>query len=492
MSSSFAKFSASLRHAAAEQPAHPYRPSSLADSASEGSIRTWPSQLSMDSVSSLSSIADDELAGLPLPTISPSTSRADFFATHRTWKEQHTSPALYLTLYLGLNLALTLHNKLVLSSFPYPLTLTALHCASAAAGCLFLRRRGFYVPKMLESGEKLVVGLFAVLYAVNVAVSNASLRRVSVPLHQTVRGMTPLFTLALAAYVLRGTRVTRRKVLALLPLVAGVALASAGDYSCSIPGLLLTLLGAALAAAKTVVTNALQAPASASGRDGPCAKPSPPLSGSEKKKRMHEKRISGIRDWEKVSRVPVRIYGLSISVRRPSLRGLARHMCSHELPRLALHPLDLLARMSPLACLLCLALAWSSGELAAERHALSPPQSVYDATSANNWTFSGDSDVEVTVRGASWRWMWDIMTLAVTLAVNAGIAFALNVTSFEANRRAGAVAMGVASNVKQALTVLAALALFDFSLAGPGLAGVALTLGGGALYARVERGERAR
>lgn len=159
---------------------------------------------------------------------------------------------------------------------------------------------------------------------------------------------------------------------------------------------------------------------------------------------MHEKRVSGIRDWEKVSRVPMRIYGLNVSVRRPSLRGMARHMCPYELPRLALHPLDLLARMSPLACLLCLVLAWSSGELAAERDALSPPLWAHDANFTQDWTLPGDSNAELPAQGVSLRWLWHLLILSVTLALNVGIAFALNVTSFEANRRAGAVAMGVA------------------------------------------------
>lgn len=219
MSSSFAKFSASLRHAAAVQPTHSYHSSSLPTSVSEEELSYWPSQSSL--ASTVSSVDDEEHRGLPLPTISPTASRTDFLAPQRSWHARHASPALFLAFYLALNLALTLHNKLVLSSFPYPLTLTALHCASTAAGCLFLRRRGFYVPKDLFGGERLVVGLFAVLYAANVAVSNASLKRVSVPLHQTVRGMTPLFTLALAACALRGTRVTRRKVRPLLAHVSG-------------------------------------------------------------------------------------------------------------------------------------------------------------------------------------------------------------------------------------------------------------------------------
>ena len=208
MSSSFAKFSASLRRAAAA-PAHSYRPPVLTGSSSNDELAPWPS---LPSISSLSSTDDDEPDVLPLPTISPTASRANFFAPHRNWRTRRASPALFLGLYLVLNLALTLHNKLVLSQFPYPLTLTALHCASAAAGCLFLRRRGVYVPKSLSSGEGVVVATFAVLYAANVAVSNASLKRVSVPLHQTVRGTTPLFTLALAACALRGTMVTRPKV----------------------------------------------------------------------------------------------------------------------------------------------------------------------------------------------------------------------------------------------------------------------------------------
>ena len=42
-----------------------------------------------------------------------------------------------------------------------------------------------------------------------------------------------------------------------MPLILGVALATAGDYSCTVVGFNLTLLGVVLASVKTVATNRL-------------------------------------------------------------------------------------------------------------------------------------------------------------------------------------------------------------------------------------------
>lgn len=69
--------------------------------------------------------------------------------------------------------------------------------------------------------------------------------------HQVVRAMTPLFTIVLSALFFR-KRYSRNTYLSLLPVVAGVVFATYGDYYFTAWGLILTLIGTALAAVKTV------------------------------------------------------------------------------------------------------------------------------------------------------------------------------------------------------------------------------------------------
>ncbi len=87
----------------------------------------------------------------------------------------------WLALYFCLNLLLTLYNKSVLTSFPFPYTLTALHALCSALGGMTLRWRRVYIPKSLSHRHELVLAMFSTLYAVNIAVSNASLHLVTVP-----------------------------------------------------------------------------------------------------------------------------------------------------------------------------------------------------------------------------------------------------------------------------------------------------------------------
>ena len=82
---------------------------------------------------------------------------------------------------------------------------------------------------------------------------------VSLPMHQVLRALTPLFTVALYR-VGFGAAYSRQTYLSLVPLILGVVMATTGESptSSSRLGVALTLLGAATASAKTVATNRLQ------------------------------------------------------------------------------------------------------------------------------------------------------------------------------------------------------------------------------------------
>lgn len=76
---------------------------------------------------------------------------------------------------------------------------------------------------------------------------------VSIPFHQVVRAITPVFTVLIYFYFHKATY-SRLTLLSLTPIVVGVAFSTYGDYSATIMGFLVTLL----ASLKTVETNRMQ------------------------------------------------------------------------------------------------------------------------------------------------------------------------------------------------------------------------------------------
>ncbi|KAI8146004.1 triose-phosphate transporter family-domain-containing protein [Fennellomyces sp. T-0311] len=126
--------------------------------------------------------------------------------------------------------------------------------------------------------------------------------------------------------------------------------------------------------------------------------------------------------------------------------------------RLKLEPLDLLMRMSPLAFVQCIFYAYITGELGR----------VQEFSSSN-----------MTVG------------LASGLIVNGIMAFGLNIVSFTANKKTGALTMTVAGNVKQVLSIILAVIIFKLNINATNAFGIILTLLGGAWYGKVEMSERA-
>ncbi|KAF3938405.1 hypothetical protein ABW19_dt0200554 [Dactylella cylindrospora] len=333
----------------------------------------------------MSSNAEQEKPLLPLyseideqkPAPPPPQQQQDSLAVKYTW----------LAVYFGLNLALTLYNKSVMGSkpdrpalFPFPYLLTGLHALCGSIGCLFFYARGAFSFTRLTEYENIIMLLFSGLYTINIAISNVSLNLVTVPFHQVVRAMTPFFTVIIFVVCFRKTY-GYMTYISLIPVVAGVGFATAGDYYFTPLGFFLTLLGAFLAALKTVVTNKVQT------------------------------------------------------------------------GRLRLSPLELLARMSPLAFLQTLLYSYYTGEMAKAR--------VWFVTSYDNQK-------------------------AMILLLNGAIAFALNVISFTANKKTGALTMTVAANVKQILTIVISFVFYDLKVTWLNSIGIMLTLIGGAWYAKVE------
>jgi hypothetical protein len=191
--------------------------------------------------------------------------------------------------------------------------------------------------------------------------------------------MTPFFTVIIYRVFFNKTY-GRATYTSLIPVVAGVGFATAGDYYFTALGFVLTLFGAFLAAVKTVVTNRIQT------------------------------------------------------------------------GRLKLSPLELLYRMSPLALAQTLLYAWFFGE------------------------FEGVQKYATEQMGRR-----DVLILAT----NGAIAFALNVISFTANKKTGALTMTVAANVKQILTIVLSIFFWGLQVTWMNSFGIMLTLFGGGWYAYV-------
>ncbi|KAI7864735.1 triose-phosphate transporter family-domain-containing protein [Spinellus fusiger] len=120
-----------------------------------------------------------------------------------------------------------------------------------------------------------------------------------------------------------------------------------------------------------------------------------------------------------------------------------------QVGRLKLDPMDLLLRMSPLAFVQCMVYAYMTGELAIVK------------------TFS---ETHMT------------SSLAWSLFFNGVLAFALNIVSFTANKKTGPLTMTVAGNVKQVLSIILAVVIFDLNINYTNAFGIILTLVGGGWY----------
>ncbi|KAH9823072.1 triose-phosphate transporter family-domain-containing protein [Melampsora americana] len=124
-----------------------------------------------------------------------------------------------------------------------------------------------------------------------------------------------------------------------------------------------------------------------------------------------------------------------------------------QVGKLKLNPLDLLLRMSPLAFIQCVVWSYWTGEMSRVRE-------------------FGAHEMD--------------KKKAIALAINGVIAFGLNVVSFTANKKTSALTMTVAANVKQVLTIVLAIFIFNLVITPTNLFGITLTLVGGAYYAKVE------
>jgi hypothetical protein len=161
-------------------------------------------------------------------------------------------------------MGVTLLNKSAFAKvdFKYPYFLSFVHmfCNTIGSKILFAclkkdivqKTLGTITRKDIAGKDQIKVFLFSIIFSLNIAVGNASLRYVSVNFNQVMRSLVPAVTI-LFGIILRKP-VSRRRQLAVLPVICGVAMATFGDMSFTKFGLIVTMFCVLLAATKVVAS----------------------------------------------------------------------------------------------------------------------------------------------------------------------------------------------------------------------------------------------
>ncbi|GMH60587.1 hypothetical protein TrLO_g7883 [Triparma laevis f. longispina] len=185
-------------------------------------------------------------------------------------------PAAVLMVWLTNNIGVTLLNKAAFATvdFKYPFMLTSVHmsCNSMGTQCYqaWKRREQLKLPSTAsEEQEALVAGwtgkkkqftpeqkkailAYSVIFSLNIAIGNLSLRHVSVNFNQVMRSLVPAITLGVG--ILQGKAFSMYRRYSVGVVVLGVLFACYGDMTYSAVGFMVTVFCVLLAAAKVTVS----------------------------------------------------------------------------------------------------------------------------------------------------------------------------------------------------------------------------------------------
>ncbi|CAJ1953736.1 unnamed protein product [Cylindrotheca closterium] len=178
---------------------------------------------------------------------------------------------VWLMLWMANNIGVTLLNKASFATvdFHYPYFLSFIHMVCNSIGSLVIFRSiehdartgttGFFQSllgtinrkKLDDKGRKYILG-FSVIFSLNIAVGNVSLRYVSVNFNQVMRSLVPAITIAMGLCL--GKEISNKRIIAVVPVVIGVAMATFGDNVFTALGFVYTVLCILLASLKVVAS----------------------------------------------------------------------------------------------------------------------------------------------------------------------------------------------------------------------------------------------
>ncbi|XP_065875549.1 triose phosphate/phosphate translocator, non-green plastid, chloroplastic-like [Euphorbia lathyris] len=152
--------------------------------------------------------------------------------------EADKSKSFVKTLELGLlfglwylfNIYFNIYNKQVLKVFPNPVTITLIQFAVGTVLVSFMWIFNLYKRPKISGAQLAAILPLAVVHVLGNLFTNMSLGKVAVSFTHTIKAMEPLFSVVLSAMFL-GELPTIWVVSSLVPIIGGVALASATEAS---------------------------------------------------------------------------------------------------------------------------------------------------------------------------------------------------------------------------------------------------------------------
>jgi Triose-phosphate Transporter family len=178
---------------------------------------------------------------------------------------------LWLLLWTANNIGVTLLNKAAFASvnFHYPYFLSFVHMVCNAMGSqvvfwslehdkqsgqtgVFQRLLGSIARKELDKAGKRSILAFSVIFSLNIAIGNVSLRYVSVNFNQVMRSLVPAITIVMGLFL--GNHISTNRIISVVPIVIGVAMACFGDMTYTAVGFFYTSMCVILAALKVVAS----------------------------------------------------------------------------------------------------------------------------------------------------------------------------------------------------------------------------------------------
>ncbi|KAL1813538.1 hypothetical protein ACET3Z_023603 [Daucus carota] len=175
-------------------------------------------------------------------------------------KKQALFISSLIVLWYSSNIGVLLLNKFLLSNygFRFPIFLTMCHMTACAVlsylSIVFLKIVPF--QRIKSKSQFLRIATLSVVFCASVVGGNISLRYLPVSFNQAVGATTPFFT-AMFAYFMTFKREAWVTYVALIPVVAGVVIASGGEPSFHLYGFIMCISATAARAFKSVLQGIL-------------------------------------------------------------------------------------------------------------------------------------------------------------------------------------------------------------------------------------------